>query len=91
MSMGSPRQEYWSGLTFPSLGDLPHPEMEYESPALAGRFFTTEPPGKPTGLLQPNNKSINNPIKNAQRTRIDISVEKIHKWPIITLKDDQRH
>ena len=44
--MGSPRQEYWSGLPFPSPGDLPDPVTEPTSPALAGRFFTTEPPGK---------------------------------------------
>ena len=36
---------------FIGLGDLPDPGIELESPALAGRFFTTEPPGKPT-LLQ---------------------------------------
>ena len=41
------RQEYWSGLPFLSPGDLPHLEMEPASPALAGRFFTSEPPGKP--------------------------------------------
>ena len=40
------RQEYWSGLPFPSPGDLPNPGIEPMSPALAGRFFTTEPPGK---------------------------------------------
>ena len=40
------RQEYWSGLPFPSPGDLPDPEIEPESPTLAGRFFTSEPPGK---------------------------------------------
>ena len=45
--MGFPRQEYWSGLPFPSPGDLPHPGIEPESPALAGGFFTAEPPGKP--------------------------------------------
>ena len=45
------RQEYWSGLPFFSLGDLPNPGIELESPALAGGFFTTEPPGKPI-LLQ---------------------------------------
>ena len=38
-------QEYWSGLPFPAPGDLLDPEMEPRSPALAGRFFTTEPPG----------------------------------------------
>ena len=41
------RHEYWSGLPFPSPGDLPDPGMEPKSPALAGGFFTTEPPGKP--------------------------------------------
>ena len=46
--MGFPRQEYWSGLPFPSLGDLPHSGIEPESPILAGGFFTTEPPRKPT-------------------------------------------
>ena len=41
------RQEYWSGLPFPLPADLPDPEIEPASPALAGEFFTTEPPGKP--------------------------------------------
>ena len=44
-SMGFPRQEYWNGLLFPSLGDLPDPGNEPTSPVLAGGFFTTEPPG----------------------------------------------
>ena len=47
LSMGFPRQEYWSGLPFPSPGDLPNPGIKSWSPALAGRFFTTEPPEKP--------------------------------------------
>ena len=42
------RQEYWSGLPFPSPEELPDPEIKSGSPALAGEFFTTEPPGKPT-------------------------------------------
>ena len=42
------RQEYWSGLPFPSSGDLSHTVIKPVSPALAGRFFITEPPGKPT-------------------------------------------
>ena len=46
-SMGFSRQEYWSGLPFPSLGDLPHPGIKPMSPALAGGFFTTALPGKP--------------------------------------------
>ena len=48
--MGFPRQEYWSGLPFPSPGDLPNPGIEPEPLALADRIFTTEPPGKPVGL-----------------------------------------
>ena len=47
LSMGFPRQEYWSELPFPSPGDLPDPGMEPASPALAGGYSTTEPPGKP--------------------------------------------
>ena len=43
LSMGFPRQEYWSGLPCPSPGDLPDPRIESASLALAGRFFTTEP------------------------------------------------
>ena len=46
-SMGFSRQEYWSGLPFPSPGDLPDPGIKPMAPALAGRFFNTEPPGKP--------------------------------------------
>ena len=49
LSMGFPRQEYWSGLPFPAPGDLPNPGIEpvsLVSPALAGRFFITELPGK---------------------------------------------
>ena len=47
LSMGFPRQEYWSGLPLPSPGDLPDPgtkAMFPVSPALAGGFFTAEPP-----------------------------------------------
>ena len=43
LSMGLPRQEYWSRLPFPSPGDLPDPGMEPKSPELAVGFFTAEP------------------------------------------------
>ena len=49
--MSNSMREYWSGLKFPTSGDLPDPEIEFlspASPALAGRFFTTAPPGKPS-------------------------------------------
>ena len=51
LSMGFSRQEYWNRLPCPSPGDLPNPGMEPMSPALAGGFFTTEPPGKPIESL----------------------------------------
>ena len=50
LSMGFSRQEYWSGLPFPSPGDLPNPGIKptsLASPALAGGFFTAELSGKP--------------------------------------------
>ena len=50
LSVEFPRQEYWCGLPFPLPGDLPNPRIELASPvspALAGRFFTTVPHGKP--------------------------------------------
>ena len=47
LSMGFPRQEYQSGLTFPPPGDLPDPGIEPGSPSLTGGFFTADPVGKP--------------------------------------------
>ena len=50
LSMEFSRQEYWSGLPFHTLGDLPNPGIKptsLASPALAGGFFTIVPPGKP--------------------------------------------
>ena len=51
LSMGFSRQEHWSGLAFPSPGDLPDPGIEpmsLMSPTLAGRYFTTLPPWEAT-------------------------------------------
>ena len=47
LSMGFSRQEYWSGLPFPSPGDLPDPGIEPRSSALEADALTSEPPGKP--------------------------------------------
>ena len=46
LSMGFSRQEYWSGLPFPSPGDLPDPGIEPWSPALQAGVLLSEPPGK---------------------------------------------
>ena len=45
--MGFSRQEYWSGLPFPSPGDLPNPGIEPWSPALQTDALQSEPLGKP--------------------------------------------
>ena len=47
LSMEFSRQEFWSGLPFPSPGDLPDPGVKPASPVLAGEFSSTGPPGKP--------------------------------------------
>ena len=50
-SMEFSRQEYWSGLPFPSPGDLPDPGIEPGSPALEADVLTSKPPGKPKVIL----------------------------------------
>ena len=67
LSMGFSRQEYWSGLPFPTPGDLLNPEIKPASPvspALAGQFLTAEPPGKP--LLGQKKNSITTINKNSR-------------------------
>ena len=51
LSMGFSRKEYRNGLSFPSPEDLPGQGTEPSSPALAGGFFPTEPPGSPKVTL----------------------------------------
>ena len=47
LSMGFSRQEYWSGLPFPSPGDLPYPGIKPGYPALQADALPSKPPGKP--------------------------------------------
>ena len=56
--MGFPRQKYWSGLPFPFSGNFPDPGIEPESPALAGAFFTTEPPFFRSEILKFGNANV---------------------------------
>ena len=68
LSMIYPRQGYWGGLPFPSPGDLPDPGIEREPHLLqkiscsSGRFFTSEPPGKPLPLLRCISFEISTPM-----------------------------
>ena len=52
LSMGFSRQECWSGLPFPSPGDLPDPKIEPGSPTLQADALPSEPPGKPFSSVQ---------------------------------------
>ena len=52
-SMGFSRREYWSGLPFPSPGDLPDPGIEPRSPALQVDALISEPPGKQVKMITP--------------------------------------
>ena len=68
------RQEYWSGLPFPSPGDLPNPGIKPGSPALWAGALPSEPPGKPSGyeisiqkstiFLYNNKEQLGTKIKN---------------------------
>ena len=72
LTMGFSRQRYWSGLPCPPAGDLPDPGIEPMSPALAGGFFTTEPPG-----------DNNSPISKAMTgTKTWLSVSPLAQVPI---------
>ena len=51
LSMGFSRQDYWSGLPFPSPWDLPNSGIEPGSPALQADALPSEPPGKPLGTI----------------------------------------
>ena len=77
LSMEFPRQEYWSGLPFPTPGDLPNPGTALTSPVsftLAGRFFTTEPPGKFSLILQ-NLPTLIKPLLCAGLVVLGVGVE----------------
>ena len=51
LSMGFPKQAYWSKLPFPSPGDLPDPGIKSPSSAIAGKFYTAAPSGSPIYAL----------------------------------------
>ena len=73
LSMWFPRQEYWSELPFPSPGDLSNTRIEPISPALAGRFFTTEPSGKPK-IFQYISLKTNDDIMTSKKINSDFYI-----------------
>ena len=56
LSMGFSRQEYWSGLPFPSPGDLPDPRIKPRPPTLQADALVSEPPEKPSPKVDHNIK-----------------------------------
>ena len=86
LSMGFSRQEYWSGLPFPSPGNLPNPGIKPPSPALPGRFFTSEPPEKPRASWSwgfPGSSDGKEPACHCRRCRFNPQAWKIswrRKW-----------
>ena len=68
-SMGFSRQEFWSGLPFPSPGDLPYPGIEPRSPALQADALTTEPPGKPQSHYEKSLHTIMTIVKNIENNK----------------------
>ena len=71
LSMGFSRQKYWSGLPFPSPEDLPDSRIKPTSlvcPTLAGRIFTTLPPGKPVSFHQIRSDQISRSVVSDSAT-----------------------
>ena len=78
---GFSNQEYWSGSPFPSPGDLPNPGIEAMSPSLAGGFFTTEPPGSPHPILDPQTSDVPHPRICALARCVPAHLEAPHRYP----------
>ena len=78
LSMGFPRQEYWSGLLLPSPGDLPDPGIKLESLALQADSLPPEPPEKPclvSAMILKSRVSFN----KSTHSELKVSVS-LNKW-----------
>ena len=86
LSMVFSRQEYWSGLPFPSPGDLPDPGIEPRSPALEADALTSEPPGKPLHcrweckLIQPLWRTVWRYLKKIRNRKNYYMTQQSHYW-----------
>ena len=78
-SMEFSRQEYWSGLPFPSPGDLPNPGIEPRSPTLRADALLSEPPGKSLTLKKITDKYI-------RTKQLKVSILTKNSWGEITGK-----
>ena len=82
--MGFSRQEYWSGLPFPSSGDLPKPGTEPRSPALQADFLPSEPPGSTQQMTQmPQSKRLPNwqgPVQTENARSLVPALLRVSRW-----------
>ena len=75
-SMGFSRQEHWSGMPFPSPGDLPNPGIKPRSPSLQADALTSEPPGRPLGKRErkdffPKSSHLKQALEGSRRLHMD--------------------
>ena len=76
-SMGFSRQEYWSGLPFPSPGHLPDPGIKPKSPTLQADALTSEPPGKPMAESEEELKSLLMKVKvESEKVGLKLNIQK---------------
>ena len=81
-SMGYSRQEYWSGLPFPSPGDLPDLGIEPRSPSLQADALTSEPPGKPSKMVGGTKSHLESnpkPTRDTQRAQTNLGYTKTQR------------
>ena len=86
LSVGFPRQEYWSGLPFPSPGVLPDPGNEPKSPAWAGMFLTTE---KPIKFLKQRAQKVENKVFKEKKVYFAEMKSRIYKFKGYTLLQEK--
>ena len=85
-SMGFSRQEYWSGLPFPSPGSLPNPGIEPRSPALQADALTSEPPGKPMAESEEELKSLLMKVKEeSEKVGLKFNIQKMKIMVLVPL------
>ena len=83
LSMGFPRQESWSGLPFPSPGDLPNPGVEPASPIqLACGFVASEPAGKPLNSIDPPGRMPNGDVFGFQVNTLFLQKSQKFTWSL---------
>ena len=81
--MGFSRQEYWSGLPFPSPGDLPDPGIEPGSPTLEADALTSEPPGKTLDrILKSRDMTLPTKVRMVKAMVFAVVVYECESWTI---------